>query len=333
MQIVEKLKALVASERKITAQIIEHIQEIDQKKIYLQMGFSNLYAFLTDYIGYTPAAAQRRIEAARLLTFVPEVKEDLKTGSINLSQVSMVAQSIRQKQKEAPHVKFNNEDKKLLLDSVKGLTLETSQKVISQRLDLEVKAFEKQKIQSDESIRIELTLTKEQGEMLKKVKSLMSHVNPNASTSDVFEYLAKDYLKRKDPARAVKCENVKSVVVKKDHGATVNDVKISQPSTSSHLRGDINKELKITRQVQKTKKSASVAEATSRSRIAISASIKRAVWRRNHGICQHKNATTGKICGSTHLLEFDHIKRFRHGGDNHPNNLQLLCKAHNLWRG
>jgi hypothetical protein len=68
MLIVEKLKQLVASERKITAEIIEHIQEIDQKKIYLQMGFPNLYAFLTEYIGYTAASAQRRIEAARLLT-------------------------------------------------------------------------------------------------------------------------------------------------------------------------------------------------------------------------------------------------------------------------
>jgi hypothetical protein len=70
MTVVEKLKHLVASERKITAEIIVHIQEIDQKKIYLQMGFPNLYSFLTEHIGYTAASAQRRIEAARLLTSV-----------------------------------------------------------------------------------------------------------------------------------------------------------------------------------------------------------------------------------------------------------------------
>ena len=68
--LVDNLKTLVATERKITAEIIEHIQKIDQQKIFLQMGFANLYLFLTEYIGYSAAAAQRRIEAARLLTSV-----------------------------------------------------------------------------------------------------------------------------------------------------------------------------------------------------------------------------------------------------------------------
>jgi hypothetical protein len=68
-------------------------------------------------------------------------------------------------------------------------------------------------------------------------------------------------------------------------------------------------------------------------RKAISVKIKRLVWSRDQGKCQHFNPTTGKTCGSNHLLEFDHIQRHRHGGKDHPNNLRLLCKAHNLWRG
>jgi 5-methylcytosine-specific restriction endonuclease McrA len=312
MLIVEKLKALVASERKITAQIIEHIQEIDQKKIYLQMGFANLYSFLTEYIGYTPAAAQRRIEAARLLTFVPEVKEDLKSGSLNLSQLSMVAQSIRQKQKEEPLIQFSNEDKKSLLQSVKGLTLENSQKILSQTLDLELKSFDKQSIQSDESIRIELTLSKAQSEMLKKIKSLMSHVNPYATTAEVFEYLAKDYLKRKDPAR---------------------DRNSRKEIRDSVAEVDLQSKAKSGRHLLAQQKEVAESRSAYKSRTTISASIKRAVWQRDQGLCQHKNITTGKICGSNHLLEIDHIKRFRHGGDHTAKNLQLLCKAHNLWRG
>jgi 5-methylcytosine-specific restriction endonuclease McrA len=299
MQIVEKLKLLVANERKISAEIIEHIQEIDQKKIYLQMGFANLYSFLTEYIGYTAASAQRRIEAARLLTSVPEVKENLKSGSLNLSQVSMVSQMIRQKQKEQPAVKFNPSDKKALIESVKGLSLENSQKILSQTLDLEVKAYEKQKLQADESIRLEMTLTKLQNEMLKKVKSLMSHVNPNASTAEVFEYLANDYLKRKDPLYLTS----------------------HKPKTASAT--EVPARYKPSLQMQMA----------SKRRKTISASVKRAVWQRDHGMCQHKNQTTGNICGSDHLLEFDHIKRLSYGGDDTSQNLRLLCKAHNLWRG
>jgi 5-methylcytosine-specific restriction endonuclease McrA len=318
MLLVDKLKHLVASERKITAEIIELIQEIDCKKIYLQMGFANLYVFLTEYIGYTAASAQRRIEAARLLTFVTEVKEDLKSGALNLSQVSMVAQSIRQKQKEAPTLKFNREDKKSLLESVKGLNLESSQKVLCQTLDLEVKEFEKQKLQANESVRLELTLTKEQNDMLKKVKSLISHVNPNATTAEVIELLANDYLKRKDPAR--KKQTVLNSREQRASSITAANFR-AQTKTNSVA------------EVKACQSSFNQKRVVNKNRKAISASIKRAVWQRDQGKCQHKNKTTGKTCGSKHLLEFDHIKRYSHGGDESFHNLRLYCKAHNLWRG
>ena len=198
MQIVEKLKQLVASERKITAEIIEHIQEIDQTKIFVELGYPTLFLFLTSEIGYSSSAAQRRIEAARILSAVPEVKEDIKSGSINLSQVALVAQSLRQKKKENPFMQMMPEDKRDLLASIKDQTYENSQKIISKSLDLEIKAHDRKTVQKDESVRLEVTLTKEQMQAFNKVKSLMSHVNPSASVAEVFEYLANDYLKRKD---------------------------------------------------------------------------------------------------------------------------------------
>ena len=199
MQIVEKLKLLVASERKITSEIIEQIQEIDRMKIHVQMGYSTLFSFLTEYIGYSAASAQRRIEAARLLNSVPEVKNDIQSGSINLSQVALVAQSIRQKQKEMPEAQINAKEKKELLDRVKNQSLESSQKIISQTLDLSIKAFDRKSVQKDDSVRLEVTFTKEQMNALNKVKSLISHINPSATVAEVFEFLAQDYLKRKDP--------------------------------------------------------------------------------------------------------------------------------------
>ncbi len=336
--LVENLKKLVVTERKITAEIIEHIQMIDLQRIYLKMGFANLYAFLTEYIGYTAAAAQRRIEAARLLTSVPEVKEDLKSGTLNLSQVSLVAQSIRLKQKEAPTVHFNSSDKKHLLESVKGLSLESSQKVISQTLDLEVRSYEKHKVQSDESVRIEMTLTKEQSELLKKIKNLVSHVNPNASTAEVFEYLANDYLKRKDPARLVREKSIGSKNVgQAEQILVLNSTSATEVISSYNVIKDSkyarkNEIIKFEQEANTAKCSTQQNHSSSKTRKAISASIKRAVWKRDQGKCQQFNPTTGRVCGSQHLIELDHIKRHSHGGSDSAHNLRLLCKAHNLWR-
>jgi hypothetical protein len=207
MQIVEKLKQLVASERKITAEIIEHIQEIDRIKIHLQMGYPSLFAFLTEHIGYSGSSAQRRIEAARLVSEVPSLKEEIKSGELNLSQVALVAQSVRQKQREEPKVEINSEDKRALLDQIKNQSFEESQKIISQTLDLEIKSLDRKVVQKNESVRMEATFSKEQMETFNQVKSLISHINPRATFAEVFEHLAKDFLKRKGTLLNVRFKN------------------------------------------------------------------------------------------------------------------------------
>ena len=268
----------------------------------MQLGYPTLFAFLTEHIGYSASAAQRRIEASRIFTAVPEVKEEIKLGSLNLSQVALVAQSIRQKQKESPKIEIKAYDKKVLLMSIKNQTYETSQKILSQSLDLEIKAFDKKVVQKDESVRMEITFTKAQMESFNKVKGLMSHVNPSPTVAEVFEYMAKYYLKRKDlvgNSNAIKSADCVG------NSNALNSSGIAIPN-----RYPASKRRKL-----------------------IPVQVKRIVWARAQGQCQHFNLSNRKICGSSHLLEIDHVKRLRHGGDNHPDNLQLLCKAHNLWRG
>jgi len=79
---------LAAQERSITQEILEHIAEVDRRKLHLKMSYPSLFDYLTREIGYSAASAQRRIDAARLMQKIPEVSEQIKTGSINLSQIS-----------------------------------------------------------------------------------------------------------------------------------------------------------------------------------------------------------------------------------------------------
>ncbi|MBS1982566.1 MAG: HNH endonuclease [Bdellovibrionales bacterium] len=57
----------------------------------------------------------------------------------------------------------------------------------------------------------------------------------------------------------------------------------------------------------------------------ISQATKHAVWQAAGGKCAG--------CGSTHRLQFDHVRPFALGGDSAPENLQLLCGSCNLRRG
>ena len=69
-----------------------------------------------------------------------------------------------------------------------------------------------------------------------------------------------------------------------------------------------------------------------RARRHIPAAVRRAVWRRDGGTCCYRDPLTGVTCGSTHLLQIDHIVPVAQGGSDDIANLRLLCAVHNRRR-
>lgn len=284
-------KSLVSSERKLTAEVLEYVKEADRRKLYLDFGYTSLFAFLTKELGYAAASAQRRIEAARLLKELPEIKSDLESGELNLTQVSLVAQNIKAAQKlgrgkiDAAKEEdiYSSAEKKLeLLNAVKGQDVKSSQKILAQKLDIPVQTFERTRIQQDESIRAEIFLTKAQMQLLERVKELISHTDPNPKLSEVFEKLAQFYIEKKDPA---------------------------QPKITRHnFRSEVTE--------QQT------------GRRPIATAVKREIFQRDQ-VCQWKEVGSENICGSKFRLQLDHIYSVSKGGQNETRNLQLLCAVHN----
>lgn len=285
-ELLKQMSALVQSERKLTAEIIEFIKEIDRRKLYISLGFTSLFDYMTRHLGYTPGSAQRRIDSARLLRDVPELKAQIQTGELNLSQLSAVARAVREKQKTAS---VSLEDKRELIHAIQSQDLLTSEQTIAQMLDLPVKEKEIKLFQQDESVRIELTLSKQQYALLEEVKALMSHVNPNPTVSDLFEYLAKRWIKQKTGAVGSVTENK------------------NQKTVTAKMA------------VEKNRAAAS-------NKRYIPSAIRKQILQRSTG-CQWK--TEGKQCGSRFQPQIDHIQPIWAGGESTPENLQLLCAHHN----
>lgn len=59
-ELIAQFKNCVASERKITSQVLQYIATIDRRKLYLDQGCTSLFDYLVKHIGYSPGAAMRR---------------------------------------------------------------------------------------------------------------------------------------------------------------------------------------------------------------------------------------------------------------------------------
>src|SRR4051812_4558889 len=99
LEIDSKMSGLVKTERKITREILELILLAEHQRLPLERGFKDTYDWLIRGHGYSGSAANRRIQAARLLRELPEVAEKVQNGQVNLTTLWQTQKAIRAQQK------------------------------------------------------------------------------------------------------------------------------------------------------------------------------------------------------------------------------------------
>ena len=84
-ELLRETSNLVRHERHLQGAIIDHLAEIEARGLYLQRGFSSLFDYAVRELGYSDAAAARRIGVMRLCADQPHAREGLRDGSLTLS--------------------------------------------------------------------------------------------------------------------------------------------------------------------------------------------------------------------------------------------------------
>lgn len=277
--LVVEIKEKVANERELLIEILHYLLEIEERKIYLEMGYSSLFAFVTEELGYSEASAQRRIQAMRLIKDVPQVEEKLESGKLSLSVAAQIQGFIRKE--EIPQ-----SDKLELIEQLEGTSSRECEKKLIAIAPETSLPKEKTRIITEDKTMIQFIADKEMMKDIERLKFLLSHQNYQGRYDQLFKQTLKMALNQIDPER---------------------------------------------REARRKRKSRSTPTSEVRSR-HIPQNIRDQVWVRDHGRCQYKNPTTGKICNSQYTLQIDHIHLYSLGGGHEPENLQLLCGAHNRYR-
>src|SRR5271165_910247 len=99
VELMAKTKILVKEESRITQNILDHLRVIESRRLYAKRGYPSLFEFCVKELGYSESSAQRRISAMRLIRSIPEAKEKLQNGQVNLSTLSQLQTFIRKEEK------------------------------------------------------------------------------------------------------------------------------------------------------------------------------------------------------------------------------------------
>lgn len=93
--ILSRIHKLTRCERGVTLRVLQHLNEIERRKLYLKLGYASMFVYCTKGLGYSESAAVRRIRSARCALRHPEVYGLLKRNDVNLTTLSLVLRVLR----------------------------------------------------------------------------------------------------------------------------------------------------------------------------------------------------------------------------------------------
>lgn len=198
MELLDRTKILVAQERRITLELIDHLREVDRRMLHAELGYGSLWEFCTKELGLSEGAAQRRIQAMRLIRDVPEARESLESGRLSLSNAAKVQSFAQAARRLGTPV-----EKREVVRRVENL----SQRECEQKLfELAPQALprERERVVSANERELRLVISEELHSKLVRLKELLAHAMPEATTTELLDRLATDALARLERDRTVR---------------------------------------------------------------------------------------------------------------------------------
>jgi hypothetical protein len=85
-------KILIAQERNCLTKILYHLREIETRRLFAELKYGSLFEYAVKELGYSEAAANRRIHSARLLKEMPELDKKFESGELSITNATMASQ-------------------------------------------------------------------------------------------------------------------------------------------------------------------------------------------------------------------------------------------------
>jgi HNH endonuclease len=309
LELVARLKSLVARERDATAHLVAHLAEMDTRDVYLREGYDSLFAYCRDVLGLSEGEGYNRIEVARAARRFPVILEMLETGDLTLTAVRLLAphltaanhrevlNSAHSRKKEdilkivarlAPRPDLPTSVRKVAATpppapplpssdaSVPPVPVASASEAVAARADVAPLSPDRYKLQ--------LTIGGETLEKLRLAKDMLSHAVPSGDEAAVLDRALTSLL-----VELARKKFADTPTPRPSHGGSPD---AREPK----------------------------------------AAVQRAVWVRDLGRCKYIGPG-GHRCNERRFLEFHHVIPYALGGKATIDNIELRCRRHNQYEG
>lgn len=189
-ELLTKLQELVKQERDLIAEVLRHLREVEERRLYLARGYPSMFAFCTQVLNYSEGEAHVRIQAMRLIRTLPAVEGKIERGELSLS-VAALAQGCFRRQKLATEVQSE------IVRELSDLSTRAAERHLAARFP-QNKPREAESPLSATLTRISFAATTEQLAKFRRLKALFAHTNFDGRYDRLFETLADMALKELD---------------------------------------------------------------------------------------------------------------------------------------
>src|SRR5438477_4129611 len=84
-------RVLVREWERVEAELLWHLGEIDERRLYLDYAFPSMFSFCVGELGFSEDAAYSRILVARAARRLPALVEVIRSGSLHLTGARLLA--------------------------------------------------------------------------------------------------------------------------------------------------------------------------------------------------------------------------------------------------
>ena len=313
-ELLRRLAELLRQSRRVEADLVAHIAEVDERRLYVREASPSMFAYCTEVLHLSEAEAYLRITVARASREHPMLLTMLGDGRLHLTGIAKLAPHLTLENRDALLRRATHRSKRQIEELIAELAPRPDAPALMRKLPERsppptlaplgpdgVAALATRAPSSPEVVRplppaivqplgparykVQFTATAQLHDKLERLSALLRSEVPDGDLGAIIERAVTEKLDRLEGRRFAR--------------------------TSSPRKGLAQ-------------------NATSPSSRHIPAAVRRAVSARDRGRCRYLDEA-GRRCSERGRLEYHHRHPFGLGGDHSPENIRLMCRAHNTY--